>query len=211
MDKTWLIHKVLSGQASELEKVELSEWIASDPANKEDFEDIKFVMDSAKNVDERTDRNNPFYDGLRKIEGAIEVLKRKDKKIKLYKTLSLISLGLIFSFGIAAYIFDWHPYSKIQITTTINNDGNNVQNKILLENLKFDDDTLGRIIAILEKEYGMVVKVSTVELLSCRFTGTFYRGISIDDIVHTLSESIGFEYAALSEHNYEIRGKGCKA
>ena len=210
MDKTWLIHKFLSGQASELEKVELSEWIATDPANKEDFEDIKFVMDSAKNVDERIDRNDPFYDGLRKIESMIEVLKRKDRKIKLYKILSFILAGIIFSIAIATYVFDWHPYSKIQVITTVKSDANNEQT-IILYNLKFDNDTLGGIIDTLEDKYGLVFKVSSEELLSCRFTGTFYRGISIDDIIRTLSQSIGFEYTTLNAQKYELHGKGCKA
>jgi len=43
---------------------------------------MKFTVEGAKNRSEQVDGNDPFYDGLRKIESLIEVLKRKDRKIK---------------------------------------------------------------------------------------------------------------------------------
>lgn len=209
MDKVRLIHKVISGIATASEKAELSEWIASDLSNKEDFEDIQFAMEGVKNTDAGADSNDPFYKGLRKIESLIEIFKRKDKKIKIYKSVSLILAIVSISLVIFFCVFGWRPSSKIQVTSALKETADNAPNNIVLDNLKFDDTTLAGIINTLEKEYGLIFEVSTEELLSCRFTGTFYRDISIEDVIRTLAQSIGFDYKILKSYKYELRGKGC--
>lgn len=204
-----MIYKVISGQATENEKAELDRWIAFDPSNKEDFDDMKFAVEGVKNTEERIQRSNSFYDGLRKIEGMIEFSKRKKKKMRLYKLAGLAVALIVFSLT-TLYFFEWPPYSKIQVNSTEWDAIDKGTDKILLTSLKFDDVTLDEIISTLEKKYGLTFEVSTEELLSCRFTGTFYRDITVDDIIRTLGQSIGFDYSTLNKQKYELHGKGCK-
>lgn len=82
---TKLIHKVLSGDASELEKGMLNKWMESDPANKQEFDEIKYIMDSPSNQENTVEQNDSFHDGLRKIKRTIDVLKRKEKKTGFIK------------------------------------------------------------------------------------------------------------------------------
>lgn len=76
MDKSWLIDKVLSGKASEHEKEELDAWVAADPETKADYEDMKLLWDNARRVG-NIQHDPTFYDGLRKIEGKINLLRKK--------------------------------------------------------------------------------------------------------------------------------------
>lgn len=209
MDSTTLIHKVLSGHASELEKADLNRWIESDPANKEEFEDIKFLMDNAEHSENNVDQNDSFYDGLRKIKSTIELLKARNKKIKLYKVLSLILVGVILSFIVATYLFDWNPYQKKQIDNSAGGESYNVGSRILTDPLKFDNVLLGELFRSLETNYDLVILVKSKELLSCRFTGSFSKGVTIDHIMHSLSKAIDFECTAIQEGKYEIQGRGC--
>ena len=76
MDKSWLIDKVLSGKASEHEKEELDKWIATDPETRGDYGDMKLLWDNARGIGD-TERGDIFYDGLRKIESKIKLLRKK--------------------------------------------------------------------------------------------------------------------------------------
>lgn len=209
MNSITLIHKVLSGHASELEKADFNKWIESDPANKQDFEDIKFLIDNAEDSENNVDPNDSFYDGLRKIKSTIELLKARNKKIKLYRVLCLILVGVILSFNVSTYLFDWNPYKKNQIDNSVGGEGYNVGSKILTDPLKFDDVLLSELFRSLETNYDLVIIVKSNELLSCRFTGSFSKGVTIDHIMHSISKAIDFECTAIQEDKYEIQGRGC--
>ena len=79
MDKSWLIDKVLSGKASEHEKGELDTWITTDPETKADYEDMKLLWDNARSIGD-IEHDDTFYDGFRKIETRINLLRKKIRK-----------------------------------------------------------------------------------------------------------------------------------
>lgn len=207
MDKIQLMYKVLAGHATESEKVELDEWMASDPAIQEDFEDIQFVMNDVTNKYEGRNRNDPAYDGLRKIESRIEMSKRNDR-LKRYGSWTLVLAILVFVLTVVVYLFDLPP-AEILLPSLKRGDSPEQSGTMRPDNLKFENDTLGEIINTLENKYGRVLEVNTTALLSCRFTGAFYNDISFEDIIRTLAQSIGFDYVLINAQKYELHGKGC--
>lgn len=204
---TKLIHKVLSGDASELEKGMLNKWMESDPANKQEFDEIKYIMDSPSDQENTVEQNDSFHDGLRKIKRTIDVLRRKEKKNRLYKILGLILTAVIFSMAIVTYTVQRHPFSKKQMGETVHSDAQ-MESKTLVENVSFDNVPLSDLFNSLKNDYGLVINVKSKELLACRFTGTFSRGISVDAIMYSLSKANGFNYT-IDSGNFEIYGKGC--
>lgn len=201
-----LIDKVLRGKATESEKANLTRWIAADPANKADYDDLKLMYENAAKTIENIGDDDPFYDGLRRIESAIEILKKKGKKIKRHKTIRIV-LGIV-AFFMAVMAGSWlrSHYTETQLSTR--REGKDTV-MVLSAPLRFDDATLEEIIKTLEEKYGLAFNVSTKELLTCRFTGSFSRGSSIPDIVRFLAESMGFDYKILSRHLYVLHGEGC--
>ncbi len=70
MDKTSLIYKVLEGKASEVEKAELSWWIALSEENKSEYQDIKLLWENSNELNNTADNN--YDDDLRKIKAAMQ-------------------------------------------------------------------------------------------------------------------------------------------
>jgi ferric-dicitrate binding protein FerR (iron transport regulator) len=68
MDKSLLIHKVLSGDATEAEKAELNDWISSDPNNAEEYEDLKLLYEGSVNIEEKiNERDDQYYSNRKAI------------------------------------------------------------------------------------------------------------------------------------------------
>ena len=331
MDKTPLIHKLLSGKASEEEIKELNNWIEKGAANRAEFEDIKLLWEYSKKPDNEQGSDNPdSLEGLHKIESTMKVIKRKDRKIKFLRIFSIVitivllvllltiavywyymyqfgftaksiavirtdapvgnllsDSSVIFlnknssfafrdlpgsrklhlsgeaffnvkhdslrpfyvrsgkvtikimgaSFFVRAYPEEDTKVFMIEGSAEVVSDKNVYQlitgeNMTLLPtnqasikthyrdsnfafwytgNLKFEDELLENILKILEKEYGLKFDVNKQEILACRFTGTFYRGATIDDIIRTLTGTMGMEYKILNTKKYHLKGKGCSA
>lgn len=200
MDKSWMIDKVLSGKASEREKDELNTWIATDPEIKNDYEDMKLLWDNARRIGD-IDHDDSFYDGLRKIEKKINLLRKKGTKIKFYKTMSMIAV-------LAAIVFTISTALKKHVARTTGYD--HAIDSPYTDNLRFDDATLEKILKTLETKYGIVVEIKDKELLHCRFTGTFYQDVTPDDILYTLAQAMDLEYKMLDSKKYTLKGKGCR-
>jgi len=200
MDKSTLIHNVLVGRASEQERTELKEWISSDPLNAEEFEDMKILYsDSWDNDPDHHDEQ--FEEGLRKLQEAIRTLNQKQKRKFLFKTMSA-------SLIISACIF-------ILITGLFRRDNLDFQKNVrgsellLSDNLRFKEATLESIFTILEDKYHLAFAVNTKDLLACKFTGTFHRGITIEEMIGTLAQAGNFEYTFVENNKMQISGKGC--
>lgn len=205
-----LIHKVLSGNATEAEKAELQAWILSDPDHAEEFDDIKLLYDNASNIEERIiERDDEFYDGLRRIQGRIKALKRARKKARVYRIAGIATLVSIIIITVSLYLFNLNKRSAISLEPP-RQVGSSIASGIrLTDNLSFEDVALETIVDLLEDRYHLIFKVGSKEILSCRFTGTFYRGITIDEMIRTLAQSQNFSYTVVNSKTYALHGKGC--
>lgn len=101
-----LIHKYLTGVISSEENLELNKWLSADPLNKQEFEEIKRIWESAEDEEtgQLTDEN--FNKDLQILERAIEESGktgglieqnriRNKYKNALIGTLSLITIWLL--------------------------------------------------------------------------------------------------------------------
>lgn len=79
LEITERIYNMLKGRITEVEKRELESWIALSPANKDEFEDIKLLLEG-RNENGEHSPDSKFYDGLRKIKQIIR--DRADAKIR---------------------------------------------------------------------------------------------------------------------------------
>lgn len=202
MEYVTLIYKVLSGKATEAEKAELQTWIGSDPAHAEEFEDIKLLYDNASNVTERIIADDEeFYSGLRKIKSRIKALKQARKNARLYKIAAVVTLLSIVAIMASMDIFNVNKWSA---------SGNPITSKIVLDrSLSFQEATLESIFKLLQDKYHVIFEVGSGDMLSCRFTGTFYRGITINEMINTLAQSENFNYTVMNGKTYAVHGKGC--
>jgi hypothetical protein len=202
MDKLLLMYKILSGNATESEIIEFNSRISNEPDYAEEFEDLRLVYESSLNIEEKiVERDDQFYDGLRKIQDRIKALKRAKKRTKRLK-IAGISAAIAATFFISVlYVLGLNSPSRLPIP--------NSQGIVLNENLNFEEASLESIIDLLEGKYHLVIKVSTNELLSCRFTGMFQKGLTIENVIRTLAQAEDFNYKIIDRETYEFRGTGC--
>lgn len=207
MDKPTLIYKVLSGGANDAERAELKAWIARDPNNAEEFEDIKLLYEGSLNIEEKiSERDAHFYEGLRKIQDRIKVLKAESVAGRSYKRAAIVASISAVIAVLSICLFKWSEPPARQ--------AHEVAHTIPLavrvqDNLAFDNATLGSIFEMLQERYELEFKVVSEELLSCSFTGTFYRGLAVDELIRVLAESEQFSFRVIHPATYELQGKGC--
>jgi hypothetical protein len=199
MDKVVLIRKVLMNEASEEERAEVHAWIASDPRNADEFEDLKLFY-KENTGDHEPEHSEEFYEPLKKIQVSIKLIKQKKRKLRFFKTAGISTVVSCFFFAATVYFFN----SKI---TAYNNVGN-VSGITLSAELKFKDAPLSVILKAIEKKNQIVFTEPTAELLKCRFTGTFCKGAAIGDVMDILAESEKFQYV-FKANNIVLTGKGC--
>lgn len=205
MEKVTLIHKVLCGKASDAEKAELNAWVSSDIDHAEEFDDIKQLYEGSLDIGQRmTERDPTFYDGLLNIKHRIKALKRAREKSKIYKVTGMVTLLIVVGMIATVHLFNAGKFSKLNTEAPDAKDGIRIY-----DNLRFQDATLETIFHLLEDRYELVFDVDSDEILSCRFTGTFYRGITIDEVVRTLAQSENFDYRNPDFGTYALSGKGC--
>lgn len=104
MNKTTLIYKVLAGNASQPEIEELDTWIAMSAGNRAEFEDIKLLWEYSDKSERKDSDEGNSLDGLYKIESTIEMLKKRDIKIKFYFVLTVI-MTAFFVISFLALVF----------------------------------------------------------------------------------------------------------
>ena len=75
--------------------------------------------------------------------------------------------------------------------------------------LQFHDQALREVLPIIERTYGIEVRVEGEALRSCRFTGLFYRVDQPDEVVRSISEAIRAELVATAPGKYRLSGRGC--
>ena len=109
MDYNILIHKKLSGQITDEELGNLESWLASDPANQREFDEIKLIWESAEE-DEEEVTDTHFNEELLKLESAVQDSVRKEKQLRKLKTggrvksVLLVTLAVVAGYFITSYL-----------------------------------------------------------------------------------------------------------
>ena len=76
------------------------------------------------------------------------------------------------------------------------------------KNLIFNEITLSKAIAMLERKFGVTINIQNTKLGQCEIIGEFNHQ-SLENILKALQFVLGFEYNYVSENQIEISGKGC--
>lgn len=199
-DKTHLIRKVLLNQATEQERIELDAWMKSDREHAEQVEDFKILYgqwshDTDPQYDDDADRP------LRQIQKSIQQIKQKERRSIARKTGAWSIAGFIFV-GVLYFSYD-----KI----TCHADKGHRQGKWsgvkLSTSLSFNDTPLSTVLQVISEKNHVPFTAKSKGLLACKFTGTFYKGTAMKDVMAALAESEGFRYT-FEPANVELIGKG---
>lgn len=107
MDKTILMEKVIAGKASAQEENEFKEWLAESAANREEFKDVKWLIESANTFGGSADSND---DSWRKIESRVEMMQTRQRRIRLIIRAATVTVILV----VLYLLFRWlgEQYSK---------------------------------------------------------------------------------------------------
>ncbi len=189
MDETYLINKVLSGDASETECEALEGWIAQSEANGIDFQNHKLLWEYEQALITKPEDDRYYYDGLHRIKGRIQNKARNRKQFKTYVWVSTVVVGMI---TIASLFFFYPRLSHSPH-----------------EYLKFDKTDLKSTIHSLEKEFDIQIEVENSEVLTCRVTGTFFRIDPPQEILLSLANALNLECEPLRDGKYILKGSGC--
>ncbi len=185
MDTTSLIHKVLSGKASETERADLEEWIGRSEANKTEYNDIRLLWENAKDTETvRTDVH--FYEGFNQIKTLMQRKRRNRKRRKM--TSSAVAMAAIIVIG----FFFLYPGSGRESH----------------HYYKFENASLADIISTLEKDFDIRIEVEQKKTLTCRFTGTFYNNPA-EDIIKVVSDGLKLRWESHKKGEYRLTGGGC--
>lgn len=196
MDRYTLMHRVLSGTATDAERDELHQWISSDPLNAGAFEEMKILYSN----DDLTGSDEEHYEGLKKLQDAIKQLKQEKRKQRWYNNIGVSILISAVVFIVSIYLFN---------LDTPRQRTDNVADIVLSNDLQFNNATLGSILELLEDQYHLAFTTNTCDLLSCTFTGTFYHGISLADLIRTLAQAENLKIIFVDDKKMEISGGGC--
>lgn len=196
MDRYTLMHRVLSGTATDAERDELHQWISSDPLNAGAFEEMKILYSN----DDLTGPDEEHFEGLRKLQESIRQLKQEKKRQRWYNNIGVSILISAVVFIVSIYLFN---------LDTPRQRTDNVADIVLSNDLQFNNATLGSILELLEDQYHLAFTTNTRDLLSCTFTGTFYHGISLADLIRTLAQAENLKIIFVDEKKMEISGRGC--
>lgn len=184
MDKTSLIFKVLSEEASQDEKTELENWIAQHQNNKAEFIDLKLLWDSANSDSANTSED--FYVGLIKIQSRIKKSLSARRRNKAIMWICVIGIAIMAT----TYLF----------VTSSSSSGL----------LRFDKAPLTEVIHTLDREFHINVIIGSDKILKCKFTGTFINKKNDLDLVRSLSEAMDLKYEVLKGNVYRLTGSGCE-
>ncbi|HRE68677.1 MAG TPA: DUF4974 domain-containing protein [Cyclobacteriaceae bacterium] len=189
MDKFRLMHNVLMNRVTDAEKIELEDWLAVSESNRMDFDDMRILYDEIWKGDSGTLSKETDW-----IRITNEIKSRKQQQYKRKAAWS-IAAALV----ITASVFVWVTQSQ-----KVHRDSSQI---VLTDNLRFENASLQNVFDLIEEKYDVVL-FANKELLSCKFTGTFHRGITLTQMINTLAKAENFRYS-FSGRKMEIIGKGC--
>jgi hypothetical protein len=185
MEKSELIFKVLSSEASSEEVKELDDWISLNASNKNEYEDLKLLWEGSREVNV-INRDDTYRDGFQKIRSIISKRKRKKK----WLTAGIVILVAMAIMAIPYYLISSNRWQVNKNTS-----------------IKFNQVPLLEVIAVLEKEYSIEI-IAPTKILDCEFTGSFYND-SAKDVVRSIAESMSMEYNRVDDNTFKLNGSGC--
>lgn len=184
MEKTQLIFKVLSKEATAQEVNELEAWINLDPINKYDYEDLKILWGGQAGI-----INSPGVlndDGFQRIKLAI---RKNQKKKKIAYIVSIGFLLVIFLFIIHFFIKHYQEKSNSEVA------------------IGFEYVALSRIASTFKEKYHVLLDIPA-HLQSCEFTGVVYND-SPKDALKFITESLNLEFSIINSQSFKVWGQGC--
>ena len=100
MDKTILMEKVIAGKASPQEEKEFEEWLTQSAANREEYKDVKWLIESANTFGGPPESNDESW---RKIESRVEKLQIRQRYIRLITKAFVVAVILVALY----FLFHW--------------------------------------------------------------------------------------------------------
>lgn len=188
MDRSSLIYKVLSNEATETQRKELDEWLSQSEENKIEFNDIKLLWETSGNSDQSFPKNQ-LKEGLSKIKALMQSkLRRREQNTR---TWVLIVLAIV-----SVLVFTYLLFQKSQDRDSIGR-------------LKFDNVSLEQVINTLEDQYDVHIEFENKKVSACTFTGIFYQTKNVDEVLQTLDEALNLSHKLTGEGEYLVTGTGC--
>jgi ferric-dicitrate binding protein FerR (iron transport regulator) len=188
MDRTALIFKVLSGEATTHEQNDVTEWKSASIANRGEFNALKILWQYS-NANKRFTEEDSFYDGLHAIKKEIDSRKTGTQRLRavLITTIMATILSAVVYFS---------------------NESSYGQHHANAEFLTFNQSGIGEVIMQLEKEYRITIDIPLL-LTHCKFTGSFYNHAP-EDAIRLIALSLDGHYRKVDNHNYIVYGRSCK-
>jgi len=104
MNTTQLIYRVLSGDASEEEKLRLEQWRALSDANRIEYEDIKMLWECSRDTGGVDFSEEGHRQGWQRIKQRMVAIQRKRKRMRIIIVVAIIVLAL--------GVIGWLAYSR---------------------------------------------------------------------------------------------------
>lgn len=182
-----LFKALLSGQATEEQKLQLYAWIDQNPENKEEFENYKLLWELS--LEPKVPMSRPDFDnGLKKIWEKIEVRKRKKA---LRKQLTVLAIVVVTCF-IVVLPFLVGPIKQGKNATLI-----------------FSNSKLNEVIDQIEKEFHVSIETNGSDFSRCRFTGIFYKVTSAEEAIINIAAATNLELKVHDPGMYTLSGQLC--
>jgi ferric-dicitrate binding protein FerR (iron transport regulator) len=183
---TQVIYKVLSGTATGDEARAVSDWIARSRENQEEYNSLRLLWMSGNfTVTDRSSKSEGFF----AIRNFIEEQIKKNTRQKQRKTVAIFLSAVIIAMVPVIIINSRHEAAKSYI--------------------RFEQTSFESVIRSMEANYNVKIEVERPDLLTCQFTGTFYKVDGTDDVMQSLANAMNLKCEELSDNVYKLSGLGC--
>lgn len=191
------MHKVLVGEASETEVAELEQWLALDPVNATEFEELKLLYWDSWNADMADTGSSD--NSWNKIEKAIHRIQTRQKYFS-YLKVAAMATGIY-----ALMIWGYAATSSATHNALVESPGD-----MLSQTIHYRDIPIEEVVMAIEDNYDFNVTLASSELGECKFTGSFKRGTSIQEVIETLAMAKDLTVVYTTEHSVLLSGGPCK-
>jgi ferric-dicitrate binding protein FerR (iron transport regulator) len=175
--------KMVNGTAQPSEADAFGQWMAESTAHREEFRQFRQLWGDLKGPwPQATDRAP-----LASIRQRVLTNKRKRQKRKM----------IVYAAALMAVLATGLWLTRGQEQTPFR------------ENLSFNNVTLQELASTLEDRFHAHINIEDKELVKCRFTGSFYKTSTVEDIMRTIAFSLNLEIKTKGAEQYEWKGHGC--
>lgn len=179
-----IIHKVISGKASPEEKKVLDDWVNINESNREEFLDIKLLLE---NIPDEMEGDEDSEMGLRQLKNKITAQRTKESQRRLINLIVKPAVFALFLLGIALFVL--------------------AQKYCVPNTEKYNNTPLKTIFHGMERNYGLHIEVSS-EITSQTLTGTFYH-VSPQQLLLILSQQLNLNLEQSGKNTYQLTRKTC--